>query len=139
MSNWTIFPRWSKHLLISKTYIIYSWIMSDELCLYTLSINVPYGACSIYRTSSNHWWILNIPIKRSNWSTIIRINISENFMFLVSISLLLLLPNPQIFCGCCKYIFSISFYIRYPHYLCRRKFMFKFIYFSKSFIWLFKI
>lgn len=60
-------------------------------------------------------------------------------MLFEGVCFILHFPNSKILCCCSHDIFSLSFHIRYPHYFCRRKLMFKFIYLFKSIVWLFKI
>ena len=60
-------------------------------------------------------------------------------MFFVSISFFLDFPHSQIFSSCRKNIFFTSLNIRNPHYFSGWKLVFKLIYFSKAFIWCFKV
>lgn len=139
MSYRSIFPGRSKNLIISETNIIDSRIMSYQLSLNALSIDIPYGTSRINTTCSNHGWILRIPIKWCNRCTIIRINISKNLMFFVSVGFFLYFPYSQILSCRRKNILLASFNIGNPHYFGGRKLMFELVYFSESFIRLLEV
>ena len=65
--------------------------------------------------------------------------ITKYFMFLVCIRFFLNFPDSQIFCSRRKYILLASFNIRDPHNFGWWKFVFEFINFPKTFIWLFEV
>ena len=139
MPDRSIFAGRCKHLLVSEADIIYSGIMGNKLRLNTLSIDIPNCACRINWTCAYHSRSLCVPIKTCDWRTIIWIDVSQNFVFLVRICFFLNFPHSQIFSCCGQNIFPGPFNIWNPHNLSWRKFVFKFIDFLESFIWFLKV
>ena len=139
MTNGAIFAWWCKHLFVSETNVIYCRIMCDQLCLYTLTINVPNCASGVDWTCSYHSGSLTIPIKTCDRSTIIWINISENLVLFVCVCFFLNFPDSKIFCSRGQNIFSCSINIWNPHNFSWWKLMLEFINFSEAFVRLFKI
>lgn len=139
MTYGSIFAWWCKHLFISKANIVNCRIVSNQLSLYTLPIDIPNSACGVYRARSYHCRSLTVPVKTCDWGTVVWVYVSQNFVFFVRVCFFLYFPDSKVFCSRGKNIFSCAVNIWDPHYFSWWKFMFEFIDFSKSFVWLFKI
>lgn len=72
MADWSIFASGCKHAyILGETNVIYSFIMGNQLSLYDFLFNVPNGASCVNTWGSYHVWILLIPVKTCQRSTVL--------------------------------------------------------------------
>jgi hypothetical protein len=131
MSHRSIFSSRCKHTyILCKANIINCLIMSNQLGLNYFLLNIPDCTGCIYAWCTDHVWVLLVPIKACQWSTIFWMFVlnkqclmSVDYQYIIkfgfNLNILCIFsyfPYPQIFPWCCNKVSMssrLSFKITY--------------------------